>query len=227
MNQLMIKILNEWKKIPSYQLERRVDWLFGILMKHGLKMDIEEELIPEFPVPPKNEINTNRSAHVDFLVFEKKSYFPVLIELKTDDESLEMSQLINYKKQTKQTLINQFVGGWINTSERPKYYALLKMMIKMKMLNLDHLLTAKGNWRELNHQEMKKITKKLIELLIADDSAGLACKVVCIAPLNVIKNKKVDGIQMVSINDFLSNCSNSNLTNDEESVLEVLKGINF
>ncbi len=72
---LLFNLLDDWRTLPAYQLERRADIFFAIyldkiLEKHkGVKINL---IIPEFPVrlgslPDHNPLD-NRSYKIDCLV---------------------------------------------------------------------------------------------------------------------------------------------------------------
>ena len=107
-----LKTLDEWRHLPDYQLERRVDVFFGLLLPaivkdaFGLKCE-PETVIPEFPLhkgliinPPEENTEDNQSVKVDFAVFcrapEEKRI--VLVELKTDNKSIDIDQLNRMEK---------------------------------------------------------------------------------------------------------------------------------
>ncbi len=94
--------LDDWRHLPAYQLERRVDVLFGMLLPTvvGAKFGVRPEnckVIPEFPLHKKlfNPSGNDQSTNVDFAVFfEKKSKKHLcLLELKTDKKSIKKSKL--------------------------------------------------------------------------------------------------------------------------------------
>lgn len=71
--------LDEWRHLPAYQLERRVDVLFGmflpeILQEQGIvPQNSSVEVIPEFPLHKTrlgmSSKEGNLSVNVDFAVF--------------------------------------------------------------------------------------------------------------------------------------------------------------
>ncbi len=88
-------LLDDWRHLPDYQLERRADIFFaaylpGFLSDH-FGVAISPRLIPEFPIHlatiRPGEIDDNRSCKMDYLAIARdhsKAYF---IELKTDPRS--------------------------------------------------------------------------------------------------------------------------------------------
>jgi len=74
----LFDLLDDWRHLPAYQLERRADFFFAIHLEtilkklYGLTTDL---IIPEFPVRigeiPEKRSNLNRSFKIDWLL--KKS----------------------------------------------------------------------------------------------------------------------------------------------------------
>ena len=64
--------LDDWRNLPSYQLERRADIFFSLYLAEVLKkkrnIDIDSRIIPEFPVIKRTkdkDNNTRQSFKVD------------------------------------------------------------------------------------------------------------------------------------------------------------------
>jgi len=108
----VLRQLDEWRHLPDYQLERRVDIFFGMFLpkliekRFGVCVD---KVVPEFPLhkglfkdKPSFESGSHHSVKVDFAVFgtkvDKKQKQIFLVELKTDMESLDFVQLENMIK---------------------------------------------------------------------------------------------------------------------------------
>ncbi len=104
---LALKTLDEWRHLPAYQLERRVDIFFGLLLPEILEAEYglprnHMEVIPEFPLHKGLIVNAkdesrkdHQSVNVDFAVFhqgpDRNRIF--LVELKTDNASIKKKQL--------------------------------------------------------------------------------------------------------------------------------------
>ena len=73
--------LEEWRRLPSYQLERRADIFFAMFLTDALEKHIKTELerfvIPELPLRKgtlrtnKGSNDLNRSVKLDYVVFSK------------------------------------------------------------------------------------------------------------------------------------------------------------
>lgn len=95
----LFNLLDDWRFLPSYQLERRADIFFGLHLEAILKEKLGEDklnlIIPEFPVrkgslpqdPLYNidpKIGKNQSFKIDYLAYSKSQNIVYFIELKTD-----------------------------------------------------------------------------------------------------------------------------------------------
>jgi hypothetical protein len=97
-NQLFDK-LDSWRHFPTYQLERRADIFFALYLPQVLKEVYDfnaDKILPEFPVrygdvhPEKDD--WNKSYRIDYVVVDRKQKKVLLIELKTDNNSLRKTQ---------------------------------------------------------------------------------------------------------------------------------------
>ena len=91
-------LLDKWRHLPAYQLERRVDIFFAlflpdVLNRHlstrGMGIAIDPRLIPEFPLKRRED---NGSKKADYLAVSTDRKHAFLIELKTDSASLDKDQ---------------------------------------------------------------------------------------------------------------------------------------
>lgn len=100
------EFLKQFKELPSYQLERRVDAFILPYLEKAFNNKLETDdvifLYPEFPLWPKNkdryELNKDaeRSAYADYLLWSKKKNTIFLVEFKTDHHSVKQSQFDTY-----------------------------------------------------------------------------------------------------------------------------------
>ncbi|MCE5346020.1 MAG: hypothetical protein LLG13_07005 [Bacteroidales bacterium] len=148
--------LDEWRFLPAYQLERRVDIFFALYLKEIIKKRFKEEIeliIPEFPVrignlyKNKRLDNPNLSFKIDYVGVCKESDKVFLIELKTDDGSrrekqdwyLEMAQKNNIVD-----LVDGILDIYKATSSKKKYDNLISLLTKINwidkktMTNISH-----------------------------------------------------------------------------------------
>jgi hypothetical protein len=97
-NQLFDR-LDHWRKFPTYQLERRADIFFALYLPQVLKEVFgfhSDKILPEFPVRygdvhPEKE-GWNKSYRIDYVAVDKNQKKVLLIELKTDNNSLRKTQ---------------------------------------------------------------------------------------------------------------------------------------
>lgn len=113
MNQIF-DLLDQWRLLPAYQLERRADIFFAIYLKEIIENCTNysvEKIIPEFPVRVGTvypERGGNQSFKIDYLVICKETV--LLIELKTDAASRRNKQ-DEYLIATKNAKISELIDG--------------------------------------------------------------------------------------------------------------------
>ena len=134
----LFNLLDDWRTLPAYQLERRADIFFAlyldkILEKHrGVKIDL---IIPEFPVRlgslPGPNPHDNRSYKIDYLVYAVEQQMVFLLELKTDQRSLREKQR-EYLEQASEIKVSGLLEGlraiYKATIQKVKYNNLLKKL---------------------------------------------------------------------------------------------------
>jgi hypothetical protein len=149
MNQIttLFNLLDNWRHLPNYQLERRADIFFAMYLPHVLKHKLGftvSHIIPEFPlrIGSMTDVNINRSFKVDYAVFvEGRPDYCMFIELKTDDGSRREKQDRYLECATNagmKMVVDGIVKIWGATSSKNKYRALLKSMEKVNLLNFDN-----------------------------------------------------------------------------------------
>jgi len=136
-------LLDDWRNLPAYQLERRADIFFAIYLPDILKdkfgVDIEF-IIPEFPVrigtiyPDLGSKNPNLSFKIDFVAVSNLKKTVYLVELKTDVGSRRDNQ-DKYLERSKKKNITTLVDGILQinqaTSSKRKYGYLLDLLSKI------------------------------------------------------------------------------------------------
>ncbi|WP_242094303.1 hypothetical protein [Aestuariivivens sediminicola] len=102
----LFNLLDDWKNLPSYQLERIVDVFFALHLKEillGICASEIDYIIPEFPIrkgslPQNGEFNINpakngnQSFKIDYLAYSKSEDLVYFIELKTEMSSRNQKQ---------------------------------------------------------------------------------------------------------------------------------------
>jgi hypothetical protein len=87
----LFDLLDDWRHLPAYQLERRADIFFALyldkIIKHKTGVDIDC-IIPEFPIRLgeilKNKPRLNKSFKIDYLTYSRDSKRVFFVELKTE-----------------------------------------------------------------------------------------------------------------------------------------------
>lgn len=150
--------LDNWRNLPAYQLERRVDIFFAVYLadilekKFGANIDI---LIPEFPVrigsiyPDKKLSNPNLSFKIDYLAVDQVQKTVYLVELKTDDGSRRDKQDW-YLRKAKELNIIGLTDGILKiyqaTSSKQKYANLLSLLSSLGWVNSDRTLNIASDY---------------------------------------------------------------------------------
>jgi len=134
----LFNLLDDWRTLPAYQLERRADIFFALYLdkilekQKGVKIDL---IIPEFPVrlgslPDHNHLD-NRSYKIDYLVYSAKQQRVFLIELKTDQRSLRGKQDL-YLEEAARIKVSGLLEGlrkiYHATNQKTKYNNLLQKL---------------------------------------------------------------------------------------------------
>jgi len=156
------KMMIDWKKLPAYRAEPRIDSLIGYYLKDILNSRLDDQItgiIPEFPlrlgtVNPDIDDKTyaDRSYKVDFLAIGSVG-LNYLVEFKTDGKSLRSDQE-KYLKQGEKIGSKKIIEGVLRISKVSSYKTKYKHLTdKMKQ---DGLLDGNLLYTGLN-PVMKKI----------------------------------------------------------------------
>ena len=134
-------LLDEWRGLPSYQLERRADIYFALFLAAVLEShcntEFEPLVIPEFPLrrgtlwAETERKYQNYSVKVDYVAFTKGYEQVVFVELKTDMESLRSKQ-DEYLHRASKLEFGEFLNGLCplitNSRQRKKYDRLIHLL---------------------------------------------------------------------------------------------------
>ncbi len=146
----VLERLKQWRHFPAYQLERRVDVFFSFLLpgiiRNEFKLKKTDDLIviPEFPLHKREvlgENDSNESIKVDFAVFSKTDKQIYLVELKTDNNSIEKKQLERMetaKNAGVQHLLKGVIECAIHSDSRRqrKYVHLIRELKNIECINV-------------------------------------------------------------------------------------------
>jgi len=128
--------LNDWRKLPGYQTERRADLFFTVYLGEVLDRyvaPVNRHIVPEFPL---RKAESNRSYKADYVMCTKECQKLLLIELKTDMGSMRIDQ-VRYlakaaRKQPSELLAD--IGKISSaTRERAKYERLRLLLTDLGM----------------------------------------------------------------------------------------------
>jgi hypothetical protein len=137
--------LDDWRHLPTYQLERRADIFFSLylprILKEHTKKDINDIVIPEFPIHKKTldpEFGNNQCFRADYLALSKDKKSAYLVELKTDKDSGRQAQ-DEYLEKASKVRLNKLLNGLrkvfeVTTSKR-KYFCLLKRLEALGLIS--------------------------------------------------------------------------------------------
>ena len=141
-------LLDRWRHLPDYQLERRADILFALFLPRVLEKRFgvsNLRLIPEFPIKksllPYRGDTTAQSIKVDFLAVAKREGEPAgrafLIELKTDMASRNEEQARDLC-QAVEVGLKSLVCGTVKiaraTKQKKKYAHLLYFLSELGLV---------------------------------------------------------------------------------------------
>ena len=136
MENKIFDLLDTWKSLPSYQLERRADIFFAIYLPHIIKIKFKKEvciIIPEFPVRIGTiypDIPINKSYKIDYVVTTNDNT-AFIIELKTNDNSTRDSQNSYLQKSLEvgyKSLIDGIITIYEATDYKQKYDNLIRLL---------------------------------------------------------------------------------------------------
>jgi hypothetical protein len=144
----LFKNLDDWRHLPSYQLERRADIFFSLYLAEVLKKKFNLSktpiLIPEFPVryglipESKGAAGDNQSFKIDYLAITHDGENAYFVELKTDMSSRSPTQDDKMKKAAELNMFKLFGGieCMLGKSNQKKKYLSLSRYIS-EQLNLE------------------------------------------------------------------------------------------
>ena len=142
-------LLDRWRHLPAYQLERRADILFALFLPEVLEKRFGTSnlrLIPEFPIkksllPAYRGDTTAQSINVDFLAVAREEGEPAgqafLVELKTDMASRNEKQVRDLC-QAAEVGLKSLVCGTVEiaraTDQKKKYAHLLYFLSELGLV---------------------------------------------------------------------------------------------
>jgi hypothetical protein len=161
--------LDDWRKLPAYQLERRADIFFATYLHEvlkNLKISNDINIIPEFPLSKKafreNYVHHD-SVKMDYLVLDKENHKAIFVELKTDMNSVDYNQYQNMVTASKVKLSQ--ICQWAieafprNIIKRRKYYHLLTKLNELGLIIIPE--SVKDMIESNDHRGIKNNLKQI------------------------------------------------------------------
>ena len=142
-------LLIDWKKLPAYRLEPRIDSFIGYYLPEIIAYYRKAEIIdiiPEFPIRRQTidpDVSDETSFRADFLLISKENP-NFLVEVKTDSGSRRECQDL-YLSRAKEKKLGALISGiksvYGATKSRPKYEHLIEKLKKLSLLdkNLEYI----------------------------------------------------------------------------------------
>lgn len=131
----IFNLLDDWRNLPAYQLERRADIFFAVHLPKIFKQIYNvtiDVIIPEFPVRvgevSDKHPEINKSFKIDYVIYSKKENIVYFAELKTDQRSRRDKQdwyLESAAKIKIKGLIEGLLKIYQATNQKTKYMNLL------------------------------------------------------------------------------------------------------
>ncbi len=133
-------LLDEWRHLPAYQLERRADIFFGLFLPEVLGkhfgIDIKPHVVPEFPIKKSNR----QSKKADYLALSEDGKRAFLVELKTDMASRRETQdkyLDDAVVAGLQKLVIGVLDICVASTQKSKYVHLLKLLSDIGLIEYE------------------------------------------------------------------------------------------
>lgn len=207
--------MDDWRHLPSYQLERRADLFFSLYLPEVLSkvlseeypdIDIRQDLIPEFPIRigtiDKTKRENNQSKKVDYLALSADGTTAYLIELKTDNASITAGQTETLVSACKKTftellegLLEIFKSDSLNSIRRRKYLYLLNKLGHMKQIYMPDKLK-----KIMDNKTLYGITKASKDLKVTTKVEQIMP--VYIVPSRSVKSYKKNKIKVITFANF-------------------------
>lgn len=146
----LFALLDEWRHLPAYRLEPRVDPFFALFLRDVMathfNVEIHPTIIPEMPFRrgtlwSESADSPNKSVKVDYAVFTKDRSKVYLVELKTDRDYLNNDHedyLLLAKKVGFRKLVNGILQITLATDTKfiPKYIHLLQRLSDLGFVDI-------------------------------------------------------------------------------------------
>ena len=205
----VFNLLDNWRHLPKYQLERRADIYFAMFLADVLKehcgTSINPIIIPEFPLKKDN----NQSDNPDYFALSADCKRAFLVELKTDMTSLKEGQasyLASAAKKDLHAILSGLKSIIINTSgdaekkmqNRRKYFHLFEDLEALGLIQL-----PSGLKDLIIHNDNHRGLKSLVDKVNVACSA-LTPEIIYILPKepDLDKQPYLTGIEIITFEKF-------------------------
>jgi hypothetical protein len=182
----VIGLLEENKRFPKYQMERRFDIFINLFLPNIIQWKFGKDYIIDFIIPelPIKKEGNNQSTNLDYLVVCKTQKKAFLVELKTDPNSCKLKQLEIYIEAQASGLIQiikdiKIIYNSPNNHYQGKYEYLLSLLSPEKIdqnlkLELIYILPELGLQKLLKKSDAlkKKVHFITLEILSTIQISG-------------------------------------------------------
>lgn len=191
-NQLFDR-LDHWRTFPTYQLERRADIFFALYLPQILEEVYEfhsDKILPEFPVrygdvhPERDD--WNKSYRIDYVAVDKNQKKVLLIELKTNNNSLRKTQ-DQYLETAKSLNVPGLVDSFRRIMNASRSYKKYKSYLR-ELSELDWIVSSK-NYEVTNEKYQMEII-----YIVPDDSKMDGKKCITFKQIAEILQKNEDEV---------------------------------
>jgi hypothetical protein len=195
-------LMNDWRNLPTYQLERRADLFFALYLPRVLKEGgITKNLVKLIPEFPFWRDSRGAPSCVDYVALAPDEELNILIELKTDHNSVDLRQM-DKLRWLRDRGFREMVDGvrrrFCKRDHTGKYYHLLEKLSDMGLVDIPS--EVKKAMAQDDYKTAKKEAGKN-GVLIRDKKELKVCKLIYIVPIREVADTvKADSV--LSFKDF-------------------------
>ena len=215
----VLRQLDEWRHLPDYQLERRVDIFFGMFLPKVIEERFDvcvDAVVPEFPLRKgtlEDDVRgSNQSVKVDFAVFGHDRHHRgiYLVELKTDMGSLKPKQFCNMRR-ARSVGSKKLVEGVLRAAgasdAEHKYAHLIWKLLEVERSQRDNRRELAGLCLEKGKQGSSgksEINSAFCKLRMSEKWNQAYVDLVAVLPTEPKESKKemLRGIEVITFAEF-------------------------
>ena len=184
--------LDQWRHLPAYQLERRVDIFFALyladIIEAATTVAVDPNVLPELPIKRDliwPETPSNQSVKVDYAVFARDRSKVFFVELKTDAASRRGAQ-DTYLQRAQTVGLPAILKGLIAitkaTNAKHKYAHLIAALVDQGCLS------ASDSYRNRLFAKAGRSARDTPELTVTIEPGEFTIEVLYIEPVSTGKN---------------------------------------